>query len=1041
MERKTTASTGVLGMAASFSSSTTAAAGGASPSRRSTTTKTSRRSVTGRNQHPKQRTAAAEPERRGASTSATEEERCSNEENRTSADNNNRRRRRFSDRFRSISASRRRPSKTRRPAPLLDVLSGTAAATASSTAAARTGNNKPTTSTTKTTTPLRSRMPALVTPSSSDGGGNGGGGGSFFRRVVSSPRKKKQRGEKKKYGGTCDDDDDGNVGCVLGIQASSPFKDRARVYRGDGDDDYDDDDELLDLLPDGYGPVGDTDPSSVTMSSSGVGSSVHNFDGIAGAPAEEQEEDEEEEMCFDEEEADDGLVDGGDHLLGIGRPSYQSPGSDNNGNTPSRMRATIRREQNEIVFEEVRSDIRETRSPSLFEQSWLSGPTASSDQEIVTATERITEKPTEEEEDDDGDEKKEEHQSDDRSASAGPKPLYFADQITCTSAGIEMTYQGAAPSSPGASPSSLPESPEKLVHKPTAAAVQRTETKKKGVRYFVGKGIKATAAAAARASTPTRRGEQPSHGVWARKTSPLASPHTTKIFVLLLQPDSKIFELIQLVYPTGKTTVGDILDMIPKNATEPVLASLKYVAITRPKKRSPDYSDRTLLASAPGTTLSHYATLGASPMGTTAAGATSPKPNVGLVAGEIILAITEGYAHYDIVKLGKKILANSQIQKVLDESNPLGVPKKKRSKSKKKHKRTTRENKIVLSSNTSARSVHTMERVEEEEHDEEYDSGSGSSSYATALRDGQSAVLAAAKGKRKTPSPHSKPGSLDAYLSDPISHERVKMSSKAWSPGSAATSSLIDAYLSDSSSRRRRRNVRQQHQQQKRNNSFDSGCPQPAAPTVLDAYLSSPSRNSRRDRSAKGSGSVSSIQDDRTSFHSCCSASMEGRQRLSIHQGRNVDSYSGKWTAPHDTISLDDDGSLSTTWSNSAVDFDARHRDASSSSFVSLTSPRLRCSVASSSSTPSSSFTIRRKQLRNKKLFVGFAKIAAALLATMVVRYYLDPSGYAAARSHSVHDSDTTNRYNRPMGVLGCVQLFLAFQLLVKFQRTMEERP
>ena len=48
-------------------------------------------------------------------------------------------------------------------------------------------------------------------------------------------------------------------------------------------------------------------------------------------------------------------------------------------------------------------------------------------------------------------------------------------------------------------------------------------------------------------------------------------PNAYKIFLLLLQPESKIFELIQLIYMPNDTTVGKIIQMIPENATEPAL--------------------------------------------------------------------------------------------------------------------------------------------------------------------------------------------------------------------------------------------------------------------------------------------------------------------------------------------------------------------------------------------------------------------------------------------------------------------------------------
>ena len=122
---------------------------------------------------------------------------------------------------------------------------------------------------------------------------------------------------------------------------------------------------------------------------------------------------------------------------------------------------------------------------------------------------------------------------------------------------------------------------------------------------------------------------------------------SVKIFVLLLQPDSKLFELIQLIYPRQITTVGNILNMIPKNATEPALSNQSYTGITRPKKRSPDFMERSVFASE----------------------GDLPREHIGLEHGEVVLAIPKGYEHVELVRLAKKILANKRIKELLERAN------------------------------------------------------------------------------------------------------------------------------------------------------------------------------------------------------------------------------------------------------------------------------------------------------------------------------------------------------------------------------------
>jgi hypothetical protein len=133
-------------------------------------------------------------------------------------------------------------------------------------------------------------------------------------------------------------------------------------------------------------------------------------------------------------------------------------------------------------------------------------------------------------------------------------------------------------------------------------------------------------------------------------------PSSYKIFLLLLQPAKKTFELIQLVYSPNDTTVGDIISMIPANATEPVLGNQTYTGLCRPKTQQ-EIVDHDLLASE------------------SRPGVVSAK----ITLGEILVAIPEGYTGSDVSVLAKQILSNPKIVKLLKRADPLAPKKSRRS--------------------------------------------------------------------------------------------------------------------------------------------------------------------------------------------------------------------------------------------------------------------------------------------------------------------------------------------------------------------------
>jgi hypothetical protein len=125
-----------------------------------------------------------------------------------------------------------------------------------------------------------------------------------------------------------------------------------------------------------------------------------------------------------------------------------------------------------------------------------------------------------------------------------------------------------------------------------------------------------------------------------------------KIFLLLLDPKTKIFELIQLLFPAGTTTVGDILRMIPRNATEKKLGGQSYVGLTRPRRSSEPMTNLDQIA--------HFSLSKRS---------TDSETCGGLRNGDVAIAIPEECELNALKSLGKQILANPHIQKLVGFDN------------------------------------------------------------------------------------------------------------------------------------------------------------------------------------------------------------------------------------------------------------------------------------------------------------------------------------------------------------------------------------
>lgn len=129
----------------------------------------------------------------------------------------------------------------------------------------------------------------------------------------------------------------------------------------------------------------------------------------------------------------------------------------------------------------------------------------------------------------------------------------------------------------------------------------------------------------------------------------IESPVSQQIYLLLLQPESKLFELIQLAYPVATTTIGGILGMIPENATETALGKQAYVGLSRATKPQDEstnmiWSDMQVSAS------------------------NTSADSAGITEGEILVAIPTRHSASRVAHISKQILSNPRIQELLSKS-------------------------------------------------------------------------------------------------------------------------------------------------------------------------------------------------------------------------------------------------------------------------------------------------------------------------------------------------------------------------------------
>jgi hypothetical protein len=322
-------------------------------------------------------------------------------------------------------------------------------------------------------------------------------------------------------------------------------------------------------------------------------------------------------------------------------------------------------------------------------------------------------------------------------------------------------------------------------HKPTAVNglptyISPLKPKQPNMRYSLSKGLEKSSASEAQSSSHRRSQDGSSH-----RQNPISTsiskydPNSYKIFILLLSVSRKTFELIQLLYQPKDTTIGNILEMIPENATEPALGrDQNYIGLARPKTKE-EIMDKELLASE-----SHTGVVSAN-----------------ITLGEILVAIPEGYTGADVAVLAKQILANPKIVKLLKRADPL-APKKSR-RSSKKHRGSRR--------SRSKEHVEVMEKFDEEDEIKLEQERKMKEAMAHAAQE-------AAAANAQIPGGGSKPVSLSRAMSitsledksvESSLQESLDDSFSSWSKSfDASFASSVCSGVSKRQMRRRERHVR-----------------------------------------------------------------------------------------------------------------------------------------------------------------------------------------------------------------------------------------
>lgn len=137
-----------------------------------------------------------------------------------------------------------------------------------------------------------------------------------------------------------------------------------------------------------------------------------------------------------------------------------------------------------------------------------------------------------------------------------------------------------------------------------------------------------------------------------RPTSLFQRPGQNRIFLLLLEPNKKVFELIQVEYDAQIATIGYVLGLIKLHASEESLLRQKHVGLIRPRDDM-ELTDLTMLATSQGR-IKH---------------------------GEVLIPLPEDCRSSKCRRLAKTILKTPNVVKLLSKEQPLASRPRRRSKS------------------------------------------------------------------------------------------------------------------------------------------------------------------------------------------------------------------------------------------------------------------------------------------------------------------------------------------------------------------------
>jgi len=132
----------------------------------------------------------------------------------------------------------------------------------------------------------------------------------------------------------------------------------------------------------------------------------------------------------------------------------------------------------------------------------------------------------------------------------------------------------------------------------------------------------------------------------SQRSLKLKDPNSSQLFVLLLEPIERKFEMVQVDADLSRVTVGEIVRMISKKSTVPLLANQMYRGLCRPKDGIEMCLPDTPAGKVPG--------------------------GWRIVEGEILVAIPHNCTGRDCILMAQPILRNPKVVRLLRRKRPSG---------------------------------------------------------------------------------------------------------------------------------------------------------------------------------------------------------------------------------------------------------------------------------------------------------------------------------------------------------------------------------